>query len=315
MRYRFLFILGFLFLSSLSPAQKYTKVYLDSSDSTKYYYIVSPDSHAKGLLVLLPGAKGDSEWPLKTSDIPYKAADNGIVTIMIDYEKWLCWMRVDILELLNESIRDVISEHDIPKNKCVIGGFSSGGAIALNYTKLAYSDSNKTAIIPTAAFGLDSPLDLTELFRVDALEVEGFICGGEKIKVSDETRIMLEKMTKHLGTPEDSIGNYYEHSVFIFNERYKNGGTAIHLKDVPVRIYSGIGEKYLINKADCGFYLDSAPYLISFLKHHGNNSATFISQYDEDYQPDGGEKFRGWHAWLGFDSQECIDWILHIFQN
>jgi hypothetical protein len=28
---------------------------------------------------------------------------------------------------------------------------------------------------------------------------------------------------------------------------------------------------------------------------------TFINKYDDDYNPDGGEAFRGRHAWLGFD--------------
>lgn len=315
MLYRFIFLMGFIFLGCFSEAQRYEKVLLDPSDSTKYFYKVSPDEQARGLLVLLPGTRGNSEWPLKTTNIPYLAAERGIVTIMIDYEIWLCWLRDDILNLLNKSILHVMSEHGIPGNKCVIGGFSSGGAIALNYTKMAHSDPLKTAIVPRAVFSFDAPLDLTELFRVDALEVEGFICNGEKVKVSDESRIMLEKMKNHLGTPEDSLENYFDQSVFIFNDRYGSGGTAIQLKDVPVRIYSGIGQNYLRNKADCGFYLDSAPYLISFLKHHGNNSATFISQYDEDYFPDGGEDFRGRHAWLGFDSKECIEWVVQIMSS
>jgi hypothetical protein len=196
----------------------------------------------------------------------------------------------------------------------VIGGFSGGGAIALNYTELAYKDSLQTTVIPKGVFSLDAPVDLTELFNVNTLEVEGFICKGEKIKVTDETRIMLEKMTKYLGTPESNIDNYYDNSVFIFNDRYNTGGNAIYLKDVPVRIYSGIGANYMQSKTECGFYLDTSPFLVSFLKHHGNELATFKSQYDKDYYPDGGEQFRGRHAWLGFDSKECVGWILQILK-
>ena len=308
-------IWGLMILSCLSAAQQYEKVYLDQSDSTRFYFKVAPDFQAEGLLVLLPGSRGDAEWPLKTTKIPYLAADHGLVTIMINYEIWLCWLREDILDLLNESILDVLSEHNIPREKCVIGGFSGGGAIALNYTERAYKDSLQTSVIPKGVFSLDAPLDLTELFDVNNLEVDGFLCKGEQIKVTDETRIMLEKMTKYLGTPEYDLDNFYEHSVFIFNDRYHNGGNAIYLKDVPVRIYSGICANYMQGKSECGFYLDTSPFLVSFLKHHGNEFATFKSQYDEDYNPDGGEQFRGRHAWLGFDSDECVGWILQILKD
>ena len=228
---------------------------------------------------------------------------------------WTNWQRDDILDLLNESILDVISIHNIPRDECVIGGFSSGGAIALNYTELAYKEPFRTAVIPKAVFSLDAPVDLTELFHVNELEVDCFICNGKKIEVSNETRIMLEKMMKYLGTPKVNLDNYFEYSAFIFNDRYNTGGNAIHMKNVPVRIYSGIGPNYLQNKAECGFYLDSSPFLVSFLKHQGNEFATFKSQYDKDYHPDGGEQFRGKHAWLGFDSTECVNWIVQILKK
>lgn len=315
MKSRFIFIIGFFIASFILKAQDYEKIYLDSSDSTKFYFKVTPDIQPKGLLILLPGSRGNSEWPLQTTKIPYIAADSGLVTIMINYEIWLCWLREDILELLNASINDVILKHNISREKCIIGGFSGGGTIALNYTELAFKDSTKTAIIPKGVFGLDAPVDLTELYNVDLLEVNGSVCNGEKIRVSDETQIMFEKMTKHLGTPNDNYDNYVKYSAFIFSDRYNTGGGAIYLKDVPVRIYSGIGNNYLQSKADCGFYLDSSPYLISFLRHKGNQNATFKSQYDEDYHPDGGEEFQGQHAWKGFDSKECVDWIMKIINN
>ena len=133
-----------LFLSCFLKAQEYEKIYLDQSDSTRYYFKVVPGCQAKGLLVLLPGARGTSEWPLETTKRPYLAADRGLVTVMINYQIWLCWLRDDILALLNESILDAISEHHIPFDKCVIGGFLSGGAIALNYTELAYKDPSSS---------------------------------------------------------------------------------------------------------------------------------------------------------------------------
>lgn len=127
-----LIIIGIISSICWTNAQEYEKVYLDPSDSTKFYYQVTPDSQAKGLLVLLPGTRGSAEWPLKTTRIPYIAADSGLVTIMIDYEIWLYWLRGDVLELLNTSINDVLERHKIASDKCVIGGFSSGGTMALN---------------------------------------------------------------------------------------------------------------------------------------------------------------------------------------
>ena len=125
---------------------------------------------------------------------------------------------------------------------------------------------------------------------------------------------MYEKMNRYLGNPADDYRKYVEYSPFIFNERYGTGGSAIYLKDLAVRIYSGISTEYLLRKSECGFYLDSSPFLISFLKHNGNQHATFKGQYDLDYYPDGGEEFRGRHAWLGFDSEECVNWVLSVLE-
>jgi hypothetical protein len=73
---------------------------------------------------------------------------------------------------------------------------------------------------------------------------------------------------------------------------------------------------YFKNKVNnCSIYPPSAPFLISFLRFKGNELATFKNLYDMDYKPDGGEKFRGRHAWKGFDSQECVDWIMEIMND
>jgi poly(3-hydroxybutyrate) depolymerase len=103
MKSSFLSIWGLMILSFFSEAQHYEKVYLDQSDSTRFYFKVTPDLQAEGLLVLLPGSRGDAEWPLKTTKIPYLAADSGLVTIMINYEIWVGWLCDDILDLLNKS--------------------------------------------------------------------------------------------------------------------------------------------------------------------------------------------------------------------
>lgn len=295
--------------------QGYETVYFNKSDSINFYFKVVPEKPAIGLLILLPGARGNSDWALKASKIPYIAADSGLVTILLQHEIWLGFLRDDIVDYLNKSINETIIKHNIPKNKCIIGGFSSGGTMALSYTELAFKDSTKTVIIPKGVFGLDAPVDLIELYNVDYLEMQGYICNGRTEKTSDETRNMLERMTKYLGSPSDNYKNYLEHSPFIFSDRYNTGGQAILLKNVPVRIYSGIGINYMQRKADCGFYFDSSPYLISFLKSKGNQEATFKSQYDEDYKPDGGEQWRGRHEWYGFDSKECVDWIIKTIKK
>jgi len=315
MRKTILFIIGLIWGSFNVFSQDYQKISFDSSDSTKYYYQVVPDVQPTGLLILLPGARGNSEWPLKTTKIPYIAADSGLVTIMINYEIWLCWLRDDILDLLNKSILDVISKHNIPGDRCVIGGFSSGGNMALNYAILSFLESTQTVISPKGVFGLDPPVDLIELYNVLNIEMQGFMTNGKKVKVSDETKYMHKNMTTFLGTPVENKKNYVENSAFIFSDRYNSGGQAIYLKDLHVRIYSSIDKNYLQSKANGSFYFDCSPYLVSFLKHNGNENATFKSQYDIGYYPDGGEKFRGRHAWKGYDSKECVDWILEIIKN
>jgi len=301
---------GLFITSQCIYAQNYEKVYFTRNDTVNYYFKIVPKTTIKGLVVILPGIRGNSDWALKASKIPYIAADSGLVTILLQHEIWLGWLREDIVKFLNQAISEVIVKYNIPKNKCVIGGFSSGGTMALSYTELANYDSAQTIIKPKGVFGLDAPVDLIEIYNNFHAEAQGMECNGKRIEISEQTRNIDSKMTKYLGTPLDNYNNYIDHSPFIFGERYKNGGRAIYLKNVSLRLYSGIEYNSLQNKCDCGFYLDTSPFLISFLRSKGNKDATFKSQYDKDYNPDGGEYWRGKHEWWGFDSKECVEWIL-----
>jgi hypothetical protein len=307
--------IGLFFSLIQSWAQGYEKVSLDSKDSTKFFLKVVPKRTPIGLIILLPGSRVNVDWEFKATKIPQIAADSGFVTIFVPYEQWTAFLIDDLINLINKSIEYALSMYKIPKDKCVIGGFSGGGAIALNYTELAFKDSTKTSIRPKGVFGLDAPVDLIELYNVLDIEMKGFVNNGEKVKITDETRYMHEKMNKYLGTPKSNYTNYVEHSAFIFSDRYNDGGQAIYLNKVPVRIYSGIDYNYLQNKVDGSFYFDSSPYFIFFLKSKGNKDATFKSQYDKDYNPDGGEQWRGRHEWYGFDSKECVDWIIKIIKK
>lgn len=311
-----LILLGLFLLCIDLYSQDYEKVYFDSSDSSKYYYQVVPNIKAKGLLILLPGARGNSEWPLKTTKIPYVAADSGLVTIMINYEPWLVWLRDDVLNLLNNSIEHVLSNHNIPQDKCVIGGFSAGGTMALTYAEFARSDNPKTVINPNGVFAFDPPLDLIEHYYAYLRDVQGLGCFGEKISVDKISIIIEEKMRTQLGIPKTDYDIYKKYSPFLWTEKNLNGGQAEKLKEIPVRVYSMFDCDYFGHKIEsCGMYPPTAPFLISFLRFKGNELATFKNLYDMDYKPDGGEKYRGRHAWKGFDSEECVTWIMKIIND
>ncbi len=309
-------LVGLIFFISESFSQDYEIVYFDSSDSSKYYYQVVPDNEISGLLVLLPGARGNSEWPLKATKIPYIAADSGLVTIMVNYETWLVWLREDVLSLLNSSIEHVLDKYNIPDNKCVIGGFSAGGTMALTYTEFANNTDYKTIIKPKGVFAFDPPLDLIEHYYAYLRDVQGIGCLGEKISVDEISVIIEEKMRTQLGVPETDYVNYKKYSPFLWTEKNLNGGQAINLISIPTKIYSMYDCDYFENKVkNCSTYPPTAPFLISFLRFKGNEYATFKNLYDKDYKPDGGEEFRGRHAWKGFDSKECVNWIMKIIND
>jgi hypothetical protein len=169
----------------------------------------------------------------------------------------------------------------------------------------------KTAIIPCGVFALDPPLDLVELYSCDHQIIKGYYCIDKKERTTEEVLGINGAMTSYLGTPWDNPENYKKYSPFLITERYQDGGKAVNLSKIPVRVYTGYNESYFTRNIDnCGLYLPSSLFFISFLRYKGNEDATLKNQYDKDYQPDGGEKFRGRHAWKGFDSQECVNWIM-----
>ncbi|HTF16813.1 MAG TPA: alpha/beta hydrolase [Chryseolinea sp.] len=131
-----------------------------TTDSTQNFYLaLVPMTAVKGLLVILPGFGGAPRDMLKETDLPSKATREGYLVI-IPYLAFQTNTSDSISQSrLTTLIIEVIKKYDVPPDNFVIGGHSIGGNSALLYAENALKPSNRKAVKPNLAFGVDPPLD------------------------------------------------------------------------------------------------------------------------------------------------------------
>jgi hypothetical protein len=126
---------------------------------------------------------------------------------------------------------------------------------------------------------------------------------------ADEGRWVGYLLETHLGgTPAEARPQYVEYSPFVYSA--KDGGNAIHLRDVPVRAYHEPDVNWWIENRRKSYYsmnsLDLAA-LVNQLRILGNDRAELVSTqnrrqgYSEGASP---------HTWSIVDNEQLVEWFL-----
>lgn len=287
------------------------KVIIDSLDTNFGYYMrVEPaktaegePQPAKGVLVLLPGFGQPSESIFLDSDLPAVAAHNGFLTVGF---AGIMRFTADSLiqQKLNAVITHVLGTTDISRENFFVGGFSSGGVIALRYVELCHQYPDQFPVQPKAVFMADSPVDIFYLWELKEEELRQ---NRSEIAVA-EANWLGESFCQYYGaTPSESKEVFEELSPFSIDTTY--GTNEQYLKDVAVRAYHDIDVAWRINNrnqpARFGNYIATSE-LINRLHIMGNDQAEFIQTYQTGYRRNGE---RHPHSWSIIDAEVCIAWI------
>jgi len=266
----------------------------------------------------LAGSNGDAETVFNVTQLPSLASDSGLVVISlhsIPYKAGVLWLNDATYNYIELAINKAFNEYKIPRSKCIMGGFSGGGIIALSYCELAYEGNKKTDVKPVGVFTLSSPIDIEDLYLAFKRDIDSTFCNR---KISRESIYQEERMRKEIGTPSTKYENYVKYSPYLMT--HPNGGRAIFLKDISVRCLDGINGKDVANGVEECESIDDSNFrpmtkFLAFLRKKGNQRAYFIDQYAPEYIPDGGEKLRCKHNWASIDSKECVNWIMSLINK
>ncbi|HKK89402.1 MAG TPA: hypothetical protein VJ917_11190 [Saprospiraceae bacterium] len=282
--------------------------YINDGDSTEiFYYKMLPKSKPVAVLTIFPSGGEKIEDLLKQIELHEVAFKNDLLVIIPSYN-WGTFQKTPDVQFIDSIFKQVILDHDVPKDKFVMCGLSNGGMISLTYGISAVRDSS-TCITPLGIIGIDPPLDYARFYKYCQREVSrNFSEAG----VTEAKWLLGIYNQIYQGSPEEYPQNYINASIFSYGE--KDGGNTKYLNNIAIRMHSDLNVDFLINKRKRDLYDWNGTDIVAFvnqLKINGNKNAEVIITQNKGVRLDG---TKNPHSWSIIDTDLTMKWILDLIK-
>ncbi len=298
------FTLAYTFFSLSLIAQNSTYVYLDDDSTINCYLKIVPENQKiKGIVI-----RDYSSLPDINKKSPYKIGDlivqNGFVMLYATTSNVFPEMGYTDTPaiLLDEIVNEVIVAHNIPRQNIFIGGMSSSGTRALQYTRFCAQGKSKYGIKIKGAFVNDPPLDFERFYFSAKNNGKNFTDG-----MAWEAELMMKIFPEHLGTPEENLEKYRSRS--IYSQFAKDGGNAIYFKNTPIILFHEPDMDWWEKERGCSYYDINSFDITGFadqLSKLGNSDVSLVTTSGKGFEK--GE--RKCHSWSIVDEDFLMQWIM-----
>ena len=268
--------------------------------STNFYELYTPNT-TEAVLILFGGYPENSADIRREFPITELALKNNIAVAYLNYSGRL-WLEENEKVDLSESIHDLFKSNDLPIEKVIFGGFSSGGNMALLIADYLIENSKK--IKPAGVFSIDSPIDLIGLYK----SAEKTIEKDYSEPAVQEAKWIISTLDQNFGKPEENIQKYEAHSVYTSKTERMNN--LENLKTIPMRLYAEPDLNWWKENRNADPDQMNAYYLKKLsekLKNSGFKQVTYITTQHKGYRANGS---RHPHSWSIVDKTELLEWIL-----
>lgn len=266
------------------------------------YELHKSSKNANGVLVLFGGFPESAKDIKREFKILENAEDHNISVLYMNYSRKI-WLEQDELSQLSEQLQDIFKVNTLPTDNVYIGGFSSGGNMALLISD--FMTNQHSNIIPKGVFIVDSPIDLVALYNTAQKNIERNFSNS----AVQESTWLLETLGAKFGNPKDSISSYEEYAVF--TSKTNNINTIKNLKNTKIRLYTEPDTLWW-KENTMAKYEDLNAYYIKKLSESLQTSqfkdVTYIPTKDKGYRSNGD---RHPHSWAIIDTKNLIDWMLN----
>lgn len=265
----------------------------------QYRVLAAPQTQA--VLVLLPCFSCNMQHTEKEALFLKNLTEAGISTILLNINQKL-WLKEADKILYTQFLQNIFLRHQLPTNRVFIGGFSSGGNLALLLTN--YLLAQQQTIHPKGVFVVDSPIDLAQLYENSQQTLQ-----HSSVEVARaEAHEVIQLLSENLGSPTENFANYSRYSPFLLqNNRLSN---IEQLKNIKVRLYTEPALEWQ-KKARQRTYKELNAYMLeklyTTLKSHANSSVEFIQTNNKGVRADGSIHP---HSWSIVDRENLLQWLL-----
>lgn len=224
----------------------------------------------------------------------------GITTLLLNYNQKLFLTECEKADYYNV-INATLDHNKVKKENIFIGGFSSGGNIAVLLAN--YLLKNKETIHPNGIFVIDSPLDLEKLYSGAKSDIKK---NADRDAI-DEGHFLVDMLEQEIGKPEVNIEKYKMLSPYIISS---NSTTNLeYLKNIKVRFYCEPDLEWQLKNKNRK-YEDLNAYTLEktyhSLVHLGSKKAEFIKTKNRGIRANGKKHP---HSWNIVARESLIKWL------
>lgn len=304
MRLPFAFLLAMSLQTSLS-AQTIQSQTLDPRDTSvnKYTAVVPKGAKVKAIFLLVPGFAEMPANVLSETELPRKAAESGIATIIPVTGTGNRSFGYDSITTLSlrSIVNDAAARYGDKTTPLFVGGYSVGGTAALKYAEMAPKIAAK---VPSAVVGIDPPLDMERLFTTSVRSIRQMGSAA-----SEEDQFIVYQLQQEMGgTPADVPARYYAASPYSANDPEQRA--LQNLAHTPVLMISEPDVAWWMKQEHKDYesmnVIDGAG-LVNELNTKGNQAAMLVTTSNL------GKRANGMihpHSWSIAEPGLVISWLL-----
>jgi hypothetical protein len=267
---------------------------------SEHYELLLPKGEVKQVLILFPGY-GENPEDIKTEfNIVEPAISQGIGIAFMKFNRHL-WLSKQEKIHLSTLLEQMLKENALKDKSIYIGGFSSGGNVALLVSN--HLMKQEKGIKLKGVFIIDSPVDLLGLYENSKKNIARNV---SQVSV-EESKMVVNLFESTFGKPEQVLDQYEEHGVY--TQKTHNTNNLSSLKDVKIRLYTEPDTLWW--KQNRGYaYQEMNAYFIKSLSEELSqkigNKVEYIPTQNRGYRSNGD---RHPHSWSIVEVDELLQWI------
>lgn len=296
-KYTFLsfIVLPFLFVfSSCTPSAQKVK----TIKKEKYELKIAPNQ--KAILIVFPCYPCDIEHTKHEAKFLENIEKEGITTLLLNINQKL-WLTQTEKEEYSKLINKILDSNKVAKKNIFLGGFSSGGNVAVILAN--HLLKNRDVIQPKGVFAVDSPLDIEQLYK----NAQKGIIEKASTDSYNESVFIVNLIEQNFGKSPENLAKLREFSAFLLSE---NSTTNMdYLKNIKVRFYTEPAlewQKKNRNKSyeDLNAYILEKAY--DLLRSLGSHSVELIKTENKGIRANGTVHP---HSWSIVDKSHLLVWL------
>lgn len=270
--------------------------------SNAQYQLAKPGSRPNAVLVLFGGFAEVAEDIQREFKILDSAKAHKIALVFSNYNQKL-WLEENEAEQLAKQLLKIVDDNKLPKDNLYLGGFSSGGNVALLVADYL-SENAAFGLKPKGVFIVDAPVDLAELY----LSAEKNIERGFSEPSIQESTWLMASLGNRFGDPRERLTEYEAHSVFTLKSG--NADNIKHLKNTKIRMYTEPDTVWWKANRRADYEQLNAYHikkLAEQLNRQGFKKVAYMPTENSGYRANGE---RHPHSWSIVKTDDLIKWML-----